>query len=482
MISRGRNHAVLFIDNAGVANIKGYARNIIGCDLFIDYYRQFDGSRWISENDRRSVSKLLETNLKKDPEFLFRAGANIEKNGNAFIDFVNKYKDDKWSGYLDAELAALLGEAHDLSAKVWGGPWVYGYYFYFNDIYLEEFKKSLAKKLAPADFKKVWDYVLQPKDITSMGRQKLALLKLALDFSKAKKVPKNLVNRHLDEFAFVAKYYFWGERLSRKQISAELKKIFKSGKDKIARDIESFKTTELDLDKFPLTRYEKKMIKSIKQISYSVNFADEAYNYYAFYFEPFFKEIAARLNITYEELVSMRFNEIEKSLASDSADADARLAVPRRDLKDRYEDHALVFAKDDVYVISGRELAQYRQELLEGAKSDVSEFKGAVAFESDKPIKGKVMIIKSDKQINSFKSGSILVTQMTNPTYLPAMKKSKAIITDEGGLLCHAAIVARELSIPCVIGTKIATKVLRDGDMVDVDASRGIVKILKRAV
>jgi pyruvate,water dikinase len=67
---------------------------------------------------------------------------------------------------------------------------------------------------------------------------------------------------------------------------------------------------------------------------------------------------------------------------------------------------------------------------------------------------------------------------MTQPEFLPAMKKAVAIITDEGGLTCHAAIVARELKRPCIIGTKNATKILRDGDYVEVDANNGIIKIL----
>ena len=69
---------------------------------------------------------------------------------------------------------------------------------------------------------------------------------------------------------------------------------------------------------------------------------------------------------------------------------------------------------------------------------------------------------------------------MTNSFFIPIMKKAKAIITDEGGITCHAAIVSRELNIPCITGTKIATKVLKDGDMVEVDAERGIVKIIQR--
>ena len=69
---------------------------------------------------------------------------------------------------------------------------------------------------------------------------------------------------------------------------------------------------------------------------------------------------------------------------------------------------------------------------------------------------------------------------MTNPTYVPAMQKAAAVITDEGGLLCHAAIVSRELKVPCIIGTKVATKVLKDGDRVEVDAKKGVVKILEK--
>lgn len=65
---------------------------------------------------------------------------------------------------------------------------------------------------------------------------------------------------------------------------------------------------------------------------------------------------------------------------------------------------------------------------------------------------------------------------MTSPDFVPLMKKAKAIVTDEGGLSCHAAIVSREMGLPCVIGTKNATKVFKDGDMIEVDANKGFVR------
>ena len=74
--------------------------------------------------------------------------------------------------------------------------------------------------------------------------------------------------------------------------------------------------------------------------------------------------------------------------------------------------------------------------------------------------------------------GDILVSIASDPDIVPAMKKAAAIVTEQGGVTSHAAIVSRELGIPCVIGTKIATKVLKDGDIVEVDATKGTVRKL----
>ncbi|MBS3144240.1 hypothetical protein J4208_01510 [Candidatus Woesearchaeota archaeon] len=94
--------------------------------------------------------------------------------------------------------------------------------------------------------------------------------------------------------------------------------------------------------------------------------------------------------------------------------------------------------------------------------------------------KGKIRIVNRKKEINNFREGEILVSTMTTPDFLPIMKKAAAFITDEGGITCHAAIISRELKKPCIIGTKFATKILKDGDLVEVDADNGIVRILEK--
>ncbi|WP_071125953.1 phosphoenolpyruvate synthase [Peptoniphilus lacydonensis] len=89
--------------------------------------------------------------------------------------------------------------------------------------------------------------------------------------------------------------------------------------------------------------------------------------------------------------------------------------------------------------------------------------------------RGKVKLIKDISEINKVNEGDVLVTAMTNPDMIPAMRKCAGVVTDEGGRTCHAAIVSRELQIPCIVGAKTATKTLKTGDTVTVDAVRGIV-------
>ncbi|RLK62744.1 phosphoenolpyruvate synthase [Atopobacter sp. AH10] len=89
--------------------------------------------------------------------------------------------------------------------------------------------------------------------------------------------------------------------------------------------------------------------------------------------------------------------------------------------------------------------------------------------------RGKVRVIQHMSEIGNVQEGEVLVAGMTNPDMVPAMKKAAALVTDEGGRTCHAAIVSRELQIPCIVGTKNATTLLQNNQMVTVDAKRGVV-------
>ena len=107
----------------------------------------------------------------------------------------------------------------------------------------------------------------------------------------------------------------------------------------------------------------------------------------------------------------------------------------------------------------------------------VKELKGNIAQQG--MVKGFVRRLMGHSQIDDLKEGEILVSPMTIPDFLPAMKKAAAFVTDEGGILCHAAILSRELQKPCIVGTQFATQVFKNGDYVEVDAYKGIVKLIE---
>ncbi|MDD5162805.1 MAG: PEP-utilizing enzyme [Candidatus ainarchaeum sp.] len=88
---------------------------------------------------------------------------------------------------------------------------------------------------------------------------------------------------------------------------------------------------------------------------------------------------------------------------------------------------------------------------------------------------GIARVVSENNLSGKFENGDVLVAEFTSPVFVPLIKKASAIITDSGGILCHAAIIAREIGIPCIVGTRTATKQIKDGQKIVVDANRGLV-------
>lgn len=146
----------------------------------------------------------------------------------------------------------------------------------------------------------------------------------------------------------------------------------------------------------------------------------------------------------------------------------------REDEKDSMFVYEINQGKENVYYGDTRSMVQQ----TEGEVSIKDIINGTVAYPG--VVSGKVKIVSSfEGEGVEFNDGDILVASHTSPNLTKIMKKAGAIVTDEGGVMSHTAIVAREMKKPCVIGTKIATQVLKDGDMVEVDADNGVVRIIK---
>lgn len=188
-------------------------------------------------------------------------------------------------------------------------------------------------------------------------------------------------------------------------------------------------------------------------------------------FRYFFRQLTARLNRhgegtwAYPESLHLSYEEIIDFLRKGTVPDHAKVKL-------RVNGGALQ------YRIKGKEDFIYDtatiKKVLQQIHGHDTEVKGSVA--NPGKVKGEVALLmaKSDMQAKDFK-GKVLVTRTTFPDFVPVMRQAVAFVTDEGGITSHAAIVSREFGVPCIVGTKNATRVLKDGDLVEVDADKGVV-------
>ncbi len=194
-----------------------------------------------------------------------------------------------------------------------------------------------------------------------------------------------------------------------------------------------------------------------------------------YFLELFLIELKRRYRIPKSTIRRYDEGELDDLIMTGKLVGDATLA-------ERSKGFVKVLKNEEIKTLAGKEADEFIKN-INTVEAGITELRGTVASKGF--ARGKVIILsytessEHNEKIDRMSEGDILVSEMTRPNIIVACKKAGAIITDEGGITCHAAIVARELGKPCIIGTKIATKVLKDGDMVEVDADHGIVRIIK---
>lgn len=155
----------------------------------------------------------------------------------------------------------------------------------------------------------------------------------------------------------------------------------------------------------------------------------------------------------------------------------ARIGKKIEDHYQHPQDIEWAFEKDVAYIVQARAVTTFKPktkiETVTEEKTGKILVKGETA--SGGVISGPVKVIHDASELSKIQKGDIMVTTMTNPDMVPAMQKAAAIVTDEGGLTSHAAIVSREMGAPCIVGTEIGTKTLKNGQIVTVNATQGLV-------
>ncbi len=274
------------------------------------------------------------------------------------------------------------------------------------------------------------------------------------------------------EYFWMYNNYFDTRVLQEEEIILNIKKRLLVKRDEASKKFLTQAEKEKLMVQLGVDGDTKDIIRICEQFTYWQDYRKKWIMIFAHYLEMVLAEIGRRVGMS---LYDMRYTlpeEIETILMKDL----------RPDIKARRLNSLVVFeagARKGTLYVGEKALHEERKYLgnLQDVMTEQPLIKGNVAC-SGKAI-GVVKVLMNPDENYKVNHGDVLVTSMTSPDFMPAMRKAVAIITNEGGITCHAAVISRELNIPCIVGTKHATKVLKDGDKVEVDANKGIINILR---
>ena len=323
---------------------------------------------------------------------------------------------------------------------------------------------------------RVLSLITKNKKLVSLFKKE-GSAQLAAYLKKREKKIWKIILAHTRRYAWVH-YVYEGPAGDEIYFIDILKDYAKRGVDP-AKELAKYKREKEDLrqkqietiKELKLNDYERHIIEAARDFVFFKAYRRELQTWSYYHMEFLLKEIAKRLHLTLKQVRMMLPEEVVTALKTGK--------VNHNLLNERLK--SVVYGyKPERFCWVGKSAKDFtRREIKAEEKIKmVDKLSGEVA--SPGKAKGEVAIINAPEDIKKMKAGNILVSFSTNPNLMPAIRQASAIVTDEGGLTCHAAIVSREMGIPCVVGTKIATQVLKDGDRVEVDANKGIVRKLFR--
>lgn len=347
---------------------------------------------------------------------------------------------------------------------------------------LEKYKNKIEKI---TDFNNALALLMFPVKETLFQKEQKDLFKLVKIAQEKKSFEKDKLylekaQKYLDEFAWMTTYIFVPLE---KMTLGDLNK-------KVHQSIKSDFVEQYTLQEKAKTKNKKntqqilKIIGKDKKLFNDVAWAREYAWLLTYSVEhafisfanliPFCKFLANNLGVTYKEWSLFTTEEIVKSLKGE-------IKLTKTEIQKRKVGHAMLIENSKQSLLVGKQAvdtSNWIDENVGKIKEHVNTISGQPAYPGQ--TKGAIYIAKNAKSASGMSKGRVLVCPMTTPDYVPSMRNAAAIITDEGGLLSHAAIISRELGVPCVVGTKIATRVLKDGDLVEVNANEGFVRIIEK--
>jgi len=471
----------MFIGAIAEAETRKESRKPTGCipKVRVGFFEGGSCDWYLDMNDVMSGAKELVLKAKSDPklsEKFFRVWKKDEQLFDNF--FWGEFPKINLSGLSTQVLVKLWQRYWRLAVARFTSSSIIDHFALGTDELIEKMLKRELKvevSLKETDFTRIFSIATAPVHQSFINLAEIDLLNIILGKSKLK------LAEHRKKYFWTKNNYITAQELDIKYFEREIKNWQRSGKD-LEFELQKIRETprrnkrlkQKIFLKFNLSKHIRNLIKISEDFTWWQDERKKATYYNIHIGTKILSEIAKRTGYAIGDLkyaVSVEIPDIVK-----------KGSPAKNTLKKRRECSMFIATNNKIEFITGKNTVSQVKNIMLGNKSydDISDVRGLTAC-SGRAF-GVVRIVRSVNEIGKVKQGDILVAVMTRPDYVPAMRRAVAIVTDEGGITSHAAIVSREMGTPCIIGTKIATKVFKDGDYVEVDANKGIVRRIKKYV
>ncbi|MBI4053799.1 MAG: hypothetical protein HY397_00540 [Candidatus Doudnabacteria bacterium] len=471
-------------------NIRVQFKAYTGLDCGLEYEVHNEPTVYAVREDHEKFLSLFFKNLARNPKYFAELTAKTERICATVERFILRlHKVKHWESFNRSGLDFWYSsfKRHYLSLFPYSFLWyqqekfskqLVAYALKLSNVKPDKTQIVIAKMMAAPLGRKPYS-ALAAADFLKMvlavkKNPKLFRLFKTSSFGKTQGVLGNndvkfSLDRHIRKYGWLSTRHWLGNPMSADEAFKQVKSLLKLNIDKVQLDRQAAaRKAKLALgrlfEELHLSGPSKALINILRRHVFLKTYRKELLSKADFSARPLFTQIARRMHLDYRQLIYLRVSELENYLRQGKLPEISKLAL-------RQKGYALLLYKSKVYLFEN----QFSKHAPWKGRRRIT-LTGTVAHGG--LAEGFVRVVRRNRDIKRVRAGEILVCDMTNPNYLPALHKAAAFVTNRGGSLSHAVVLSRELDKPCLVNTRIATEVLKDGMRVVVDANRGYLKVL----
>jgi len=432
---------------------------IVPTSFYEQIYVPEDGNEvcYINETKWNEFVFSLKSKYLDTPKNYARFEKLFMQAGNNYMKTAEKIAESDIQKASNEELKRLYLDYLNKNIKY--GPFIW-MQFIINNFFADKAKEIIMSKVG-SDNRQLHDFV----DVALRPGKKAAALQLSEIAAKWLSLSEKERMESYEKFKWVPCLDIHNRPWTKEEFFSRIREFKKVDKELTVSYGELLK-------KIKPTVTEQYILDATKRLSYLKDLKDDFRRQGVMHGQKLFQEIARRMDVELVDISYMLEEEVLDFLGGGKR-------ISRNIVEERKKGFVVYFSDSRVICKSGKYIDSTLSDLgIVTLEKFSEEVKGTTA--SAGIAKGIVKIVKGVSDLAKVKKGDIMVAVTTHPDYVPAMRRTAGIVTDEGGITSHAAIVARELGIPCIVGTHHATKSLKDGDEVEIDGNAGFVRKIKK--